>query len=113
VTGGKLYRSLDGGATWTELAGSNSNWSAIAGSLDLKKAVVAVDGGSLSVTGDYNIPLVIKVAEDSGTYTQAGFATGASAGPSNESSQTLSYTVASQAARTCSWVCRRWTRAER
>ena len=94
VTGGKLYRSLDGGVSWKELAGSNSNWSAIAGSLDLKKAVVAVDGGSLSVTGDYNIPLTITVVEDSGTYTQAGFATGASAGPSNESSQTLSYTVA-------------------
>jgi large repetitive protein len=94
VTGGKLYRSLDGGVSWKELAGSNSNWSAIAGSLDLKKAVVAVDGGSVSLTGDYNIPLTITVGEDSGTYTQAGFATGASAGPSNESSQTLSYTVA-------------------
>jgi hypothetical protein len=94
VTGGKLYRSLDGGVSWKEVVGSNSAWSGIAGSLDLKKAIVAVDGGSLSTTVDYNIPLTITVNEDSGTYTQAGFATAASAGPSNESSQTLSYTVA-------------------
>ena len=95
VSGGKLYRSLDGGVSWQEAKNSsNSAWSGIAGSLDLKKAIVAVDGGSLSTTVDYNIPLTITVAEDSGTYTQAGFATGASAGPSNESSQTLSYTVA-------------------
>ena len=37
---------------------------------------------------------MITVDEDSGTYTQAGFASGASAGPSNESSQVISYTIA-------------------
>jgi hypothetical protein len=93
VTGGKLHRSLDGGVSWKELA-DNSAWSGIAGSLDLKKAIVAVDGGSVFMTGDYNIPFQITVEEDSGTYTQAGFATAASAGPSNESSQVISYTVA-------------------
>jgi photosystem II stability/assembly factor-like uncharacterized protein len=94
VTGGKLYRSLDGGATWKEVAGSNQNWSAVAGSQDLKKVVVAVDGGALSTSFDYDIPLTITVDEDSGAYTQTGFATGASAGPSNESSQTIGYVVA-------------------
>jgi hypothetical protein len=94
VSGGNLYRSLDGGVSWKVLDVGNSMWSGIAGSLDLKKAIVAVDGGSVFITGDYNIPFQITVEEDSGTYTQAGFATGASAGPSNESSQVISYTVA-------------------
>ena len=94
VTGGKLYRSLDGGTSWKELSGSNQSWSSVAGSLDLKKAVVAVDGGALWTSGDFNIALTITVDEGSGTYTQAGFATEASAGPSNESSQTISYSVA-------------------
>ncbi len=93
VSGGKLYRSLDGGVSWKEL-GSNAAWSSVAGSLDLKKAVVAVDGGAVSTTTDYDIPLTITVEEDSGAYAQAGFATGASAGPSNESSQVISYTIA-------------------
>ncbi|MBM4098128.1 MAG: tandem-95 repeat protein, partial [Planctomycetes bacterium] len=93
VAGGKLVRSLDGGATWKEV-GTAQNWSSVVGSLDLKTAVAAVDGGSVSKTVDYTIPLTITVDEDSGVYTQAGFATGASAGPSNESSQVISYTVA-------------------
>ena len=93
VNGGKLYRSLNGGTTWTAISGANANWSAVAGSSDLKRAVVAVDGGNLSTTGDYDIPLTITVAEDSGTYTQAGFATEPSVGPANESAQTISYSV--------------------
>ncbi|MFM8531678.1 MAG: tandem-95 repeat protein, partial [Ilumatobacteraceae bacterium] len=92
VTGGKLVRSLDGGATWKEV-GTAQNWSSVVGSLDLKTAVAAVDGGSVSKTVDYTIPLTITVDEDSGVYTQAGFATGASAGPANESSQAISYLV--------------------
>jgi hypothetical protein len=90
---GRLFRSLDGGVSWTAL-GSNAAYSSVAGSLDLKKAVVAVDGGAVSTTTDYDIPLTITVDEDSGAYAQAGFATGASAGPSNESSQVISYTIA-------------------
>lgn len=93
VFGGKLYRTLDSGLSWVELGGDRS-WGALAGSSDLKKAVVAVDGGDLSITGDYNIPLTLTVTEDSGVFTQSGFATGASAGPANESTQLISYTVA-------------------
>ena len=93
VFGGKLYRTLDSGVSWVELGGDRS-WGALAGSSDLKKAVVAVDGGDLSITGDYNIPLTLTVTEDSGVFTQGGFATGASAGPANESTQAISYTVA-------------------
>ena len=92
IAGGKLYRSVDSGASWKAL-GDNQNWAAVAGSSDLKKAVVAVDGGNLSISSDYDIPLTITVDEDSGAYSLAGFATAASAGPSNESSQAISYVV--------------------
>jgi len=92
VAGGKLYRSLDSGASWMAL-GDNLNWASVAGSADLKKAVVAVDGGNLSISTDYDIPTTITVAEDSGAYSRAGFATEKSAGPANEATQTIEYLV--------------------
>ena len=92
VTGGKIYRSLNSGVSW-EAVRDEQNWSIVAGSQDLKKAIVAVAGGNLSISSDYDIPTTITVIEDSGAYSQAGFATAPSAGPSNESSQAISYTV--------------------
>ena len=47
----------------------------------------------LFTTSDYDIPTTITVGEDSGAYSQAGFATAPSTGPSNESSQIISYTI--------------------
>ena len=92
VTGGKIYRSLNSGVSWSAVR-DEQNWSTVAGSQDLKKAVVAVAGGSLSTSTDYDIPTTITVDEDSGAYSQMAFATAPSAGPSNESSQTISYTI--------------------
>ena len=92
ITGGKIYRSLDSGVSWSAVR-DEQNWSTVAGSQDLKKAVVAVAGGSLFTTSDYDIPTTITVGEDSGAYSQAGFATAPSTGPSNESSQIISYTI--------------------
>jgi large repetitive protein len=92
VTGGKIYRSLNSGVSWSAVR-DEQNWSTVAGSQDLKKAVVAVAGGSLSTSTDYDIPTTITVDEDSGAYSQVAFATAPSAGPSNESSQTISYTI--------------------
>ena len=93
VSGGKLQLSLDAGVSWKELS-SSANYSSVVGSSDLKKVIVAVDGGGLFTSADYTIALTITVDEDSGKYTQSGFATAASAGPSNESSQKISYVVA-------------------
>jgi len=92
VSGGKLQLSLDAGVSWKEV-GSSENYSSVVGSSDLKKVLVAVDGGLLFTSADYTIALTITVDEDSGKYTQSGFATAASAGPSNESSQKISYVV--------------------
>ena len=93
VSGGKLSLSLDAGVSWKEIS-SSANYSSVVGSSDLKKVLVAVDGGGLFTSADYTIALTITVDEDSGKYTQSGFATAASAGPSNESSQKISYVVA-------------------
>jgi hypothetical protein len=65
VFGGKLYRTLDSGVSWVELGGDRS-WGALAGSSDLKKAVVAVDGG------DHRQGQVGEALDDAGLEVRSG-----------------------------------------
>jgi hypothetical protein len=48
---------------------------------------------STNDTPAFSIPASVTVLEDSGPFSQPGFATGISAGPANESSQTVNFTL--------------------
>jgi trimeric autotransporter adhesin len=90
--GGRIYTSIDSGATWTARE-SNRSWSAIASSADGAKLVAAVDGGQIYTSEGSSSPYALTVAEDAGAQSQSGFATSISAGPADESAQTVSFTV--------------------
>ena len=90
VFGGKLYTSLDSGVTWTARADAR-NWSAVAASADGGALVASVYGGLLYRSSDEVVPSSVTFVEDSGQFTKANFFLASSAGPENESSQTLSF----------------------
>ncbi|MSU31558.1 MAG: tandem-95 repeat protein [Pedosphaera sp.] len=91
TSGGKLYTSFDSGVTWVA-RDSNRNWSAVASSANGDTLFASVYGGILYRSFDQFVPSSVTFAEDSGVFTNANFLT-ASAGPANESNQTLSFVL--------------------
>jgi uncharacterized delta-60 repeat protein len=93
VQNGMIYTSTDTGVTWTARE-SNRGWVPVASSADGGKLVAAEYGGQIYTSVGSASPYVLTVNEDTGTYTGgASFATGISAGPANESAQTLTFVV--------------------
>jgi len=90
--GGKLYTSSDSGVTWTA-RDSDRLWFAVSASADGGKLAAVTDGGLIYTSEDVNAPATITVAEDSGAYTNANFFTTINAGPANESTQVLTFSV--------------------
>ena len=89
VQGGQIYTSTDAGVTWTARE-SNRVWYSIACSADGTKLAAGVYGGPI-YTSD-GAPR-LSVAGNSGPNTTAGLATNISAGPANESGQTVSFNL--------------------
>ena len=90
--GGQIYTSIDSGVTWTA-RDSDQAWTSIASSADGTKLAAVVAGGQIYTSEASSLPYVLTVAEDAGAQSQSGFATGISAGPADESAQTVSFTV--------------------
>jgi VCBS repeat-containing protein len=99
-TGG-VYTSADSGLTWNltpSFSRSNKTAYRIASSADGTKLVITtlgmtVNNPSYIYTGALGVN--VSVAEDSGAYSQNGFLTNISSGPSNESTQTVTFTITS------------------
>ncbi|NBU11450.1 MAG: hypothetical protein EBS84_20975, partial [Proteobacteria bacterium] len=85
----KIYVSADSGVTWTARE-SSRGWRGITSSADGSR-LAAVSPNELIFTA--TDALTVTVLEDSGPYTQAGLATGISAGPADESAQVVSFVV--------------------
>jgi hypothetical protein len=93
VLGGKLYYSDDFGVTWSA-KDEVRVWSAVAIAGDGGNAVAAVLDGGLYRAAGYVTEYTVSAVEDTMT-TVAGFAKEISAGPSNESSQVVSFVLSS------------------
>ncbi|MFZ4596123.1 MAG: tandem-95 repeat protein, partial [Verrucomicrobiaceae bacterium] len=89
-----IYTSTDSGVTWTGQAGSSPQyWNHITSSADGSRLATMVGGGPIYTSvGSYS-PDSVTVAEDAGAQSIANVATSIFAGPEDESSQTVSFTV--------------------
>jgi VCBS repeat-containing protein len=92
--GGGLFTSTDSGVTWTLSASLGATTLGVALSADGAKLIVSAQYGERGGYIYIGTP-VLTVAEDSGAYSQNAFLTNISSGPSNESSQTVTFTVTS------------------
>ncbi len=77
--GTQVYVSTDSGSTWAALD-SVRNWVAIASSSDGGKLVGTVLNGQIYTLQDVALPDSVTVAEDSGSFNQAGVVTGITPG---------------------------------
>jgi VCBS repeat-containing protein len=91
--GGGLFTSTDSGVTWA-LSASLGVTFGVALSADGAKLIVSAEYGDRGGYIYIGTP-VLTVAEDSGAYSKNAFLTNISSGPSNESSQTVTFTVTS------------------
>ncbi len=89
-----IYTSTDSGVTWTGNSGSGSqDWFSVASSADGAKLVAGNNPGGLFTSAGPTSLYDLSVVEDAGLQTVANFATNISAGPADESAQTVSFTV--------------------
>jgi hypothetical protein len=89
-----IYTSTDSGVTWTEQTGSGSRfWTRIASSADGGLLAATVGGGQIYTSEGTAGPYSVTVAKDAGAQSIANVATSISAGPADESAQTVSFTV--------------------
>jgi VCBS repeat-containing protein len=93
VLNGQIYTSIDSGATWLAAASGTRNWVSVGSSADGTKLAAVPNGGQIYTSTAALSPYLVTMAEDAGAQTQSGFATSVSAGPTDESAQTLSFTV--------------------
>ena len=71
---GRIYISNDSGVNWTP-GESDRDWATIASSADGTKLAAGVWGGQIHTSSTFTAPYVVSVAEDSGSYSEAAFAT--------------------------------------
>jgi len=93
VLGGKLYYSDDSGVTWAA-KDEVRVWGSVAIAGNGSNAIGAVLDGPLYQAAGYVTEYTVTAVEDTAT-SVAGFATDISAGPSNESTQVVSFVLTS------------------
>ena len=87
-----IVTSTDYGVTWTE-RDNNRNWRSVASSADGSKLVAGIEGGQIYTSAGLVSAYDLSLTEDAGAQSVANFATSISAGPTDESAQTVSFTV--------------------
>ena len=90
--GGQIYTSTDSGVTWTARE-NNHNWTSITSSTDGDKLAAVDNSGQIYTSVGSTLPYIITVPANSGLYTVSSFATNILAGPPDEATQTVSFTV--------------------
>ncbi len=89
VNNGLIYTSADSGVTWAARETTRA-WLGVAASADGSKFAAVAAGEQIYTATE---ALILAVLEDSGAYTQPGFATSISLGPVDEAGQSLGFTV--------------------
>lgn len=90
VEQGQVYTSTDSGVSWTA-RDSARPWRSLASSADGSKLAAAVYEGQIYTSTAIPAPHEVAVAAGSGAFLSVGFATSISPGPSNESTQAVSF----------------------
>ncbi|MCX6854661.1 MAG: Ig-like domain-containing protein, partial [Verrucomicrobia bacterium] len=91
VSNGQIYISNDSGLSWIARE-SSRDWACVTSSSDGGKLVAAVSNGQL-YTSEGPVPPIHTVAANAGAQSNTALVTSISPGPTNESSQTVSFNV--------------------